>query len=683
MSSITATPDAANSWVRLEIDYSDTVADAVSVVRNNPDGSTTPVRLGSFTTALTQVPSNTSQTFEKPTLTGWSSTTGVTLAVSSARAHTGVSSMLLTPDGVTASPFALSDRFLVSPTGTVAFSPWLYAVNAYATGVRVGVNWYTGIAGSFISSTSIYPSGAVAIGAGTWTQFGSAITGIYPQAPAGTGAAAVSINYAGTPGATITLNVDDARAFVYPLPAPLPVAAYGALVAGKLTLYDTEMPLDANVSYTATAYTDQGPITSGTQTYDLGVPVGAAVTSSTVQVGSNGWLWLKDPLNPAASIPISTSGPSIPLATKGPGVSAPSWPPATLQGLDANKRAVNSTVFNVNNQALPIPVSKTRAGRGSQLFLITRTFADRDRLDSLLSPGSPLLLQSPAPLGLPDRYWTMGDTQESRVGQDHRYAPRVFALPMVEVPAPAGASSGVPGARWSDLCNHVTTWGAQDSKGGGTYDLFGRTAVSSLGTSDGGLAWTAAGTVADYSVSPGMGQVAVSAVNVTDRGVIGFLADSEQWIDVQVPVIALGSAMQFCLLARSVDASNYYRLGLQFNAGASTNLVIIKRVAGTETTVSVTSAPGYSVGQWWRIHASVIGTSLSINAWPRDTAVEATTYVLTGSDAALSGATSAGFFVRLSAGNTNTLPVTFGFDNYRLITPSVPTWTQTLARVNA
>jgi hypothetical protein len=685
MSTVTATPDAGNSWARLDIDYSDTIATQLQVLRNNPDGSQAQVRAGTFTTSLTLVPSNSNQTFESATVAGWSTTTGITFAADNTQARVGVWSMKLTPNGATATPFMESDRFAVRPTQRVIADVWLFSLVGYTTGMSVSVRWYDAT-NTLISTTTVYPGGAVALPVGVWTEYGSLLTGIYPQAPANTASASITINYAGTPAATVIVWTDTDRATQYPVPAPLVPGVYLNLVGGKITLYDVELPLDQPVTYTVTAYTDQGALVSGSQTYDLGVPVGTTITTGQVIVSSGGYLWLKDPAIPANSIQVGLNVPGLNLHARGPGVAALSAQPAFFQGMDALKRPANSASFNVNNSARPVVVSKARSSAQSQLFLLTRTFADAARLDQLLDAGGPLLLQAPAVYGMPDRYLLLGDSTQSRIGQDHRYPVRALALPWVHVDAPPGAPQGVAGARWADYCNHAASWGALTAQnGGGTWDTFTRTVGSGgWGTGDGGSVWTVAGTPADMSVAGGVGLMAISVVATNDEAFTFPTANIEQRIDVFIPVVATGAGIQAMIEQRRVDASNGYRMGIQFNTGGTTTIMAIKRSGAADTTLNSVAGANYSAGQWWRIHCTLNGTAFSVSAWPRDTAVEPLVAQVTATDATFAASNPSGPFGRLVTANTNALPVTLQWDNYRVLIPaSTWTWTQLLDRAAA
>ena len=183
---------------------------------------------------------------------------------------------------------------------------------------------------------------------------------------------------------------------------------------------------------------------------------GSAISAG-VSLASLGACQLKDPLRPGDNVRVDFSFDPDPLCIPAEGIF---W-----QSLDAEQQAANSASFNINNQAAPVVVSKTRSSVTSTLTLVSRTFPDRDRLITLLAPGSPLLFQAPDEYGLPDRYMSVGADTISRVLPDHRIPLRVFSLPHAVVASPGGPMQGTVGARWQDTCNRYATWGLVNAAG--------------------------------------------------------------------------------------------------------------------------------------------------------------------------------------------------------------------------
>lgn len=190
--------------------------------------------------------------------------------------------------------------------------------------------------------------------------------------------------------------------------------------------------------------------------YTVSAAAGSA-TSGGVLVASLGSCRLKDPLRPGLNVRVDFAFDPNPQCTPTEGV--------FFQSIDVESRAANSATFNINNQTTPVVVSKTRSAVTSTLTLVSRTFADRDRLNAILVNGSPLLFQVPAEYGVRDRQMSIGTTSVSRTLPDHRFPIRIFTLPFASVSAPGGPMQGVVGARWQDMCNKFATWGAINTAG--------------------------------------------------------------------------------------------------------------------------------------------------------------------------------------------------------------------------
>jgi hypothetical protein len=187
------------------------------------------------------------------------------------------------------------------------------------------------------------------------------------------------------------------------------------------------------------------------------VSAAGSATSGGVTLLSLGAARLKDPLRPGNNVRVDFSFDPNPLCVPAEGIF---W-----QSMDTEDQAANSATFNINNQPEPVVVSKVRSSITSTLTLVSRTFPDRDRMDVLLAPGSPLLFQAPDEYGVPDRNMAIGTVSKGRVLPDHRFPIRVFSLPHQVVDAPGGPMQGVVGTRWQDTCNRYATWGLVNGAG--------------------------------------------------------------------------------------------------------------------------------------------------------------------------------------------------------------------------
>lgn len=137
-------------------------------------------------------PLNANPSFEVDA-SGWAGT-GASVARSTAQAHDGVASLLITPNGVSASGGAnATTRVAVAAGRTYLASVWAYSPAGWSD-LRPAVDWYTALSGGSFISTSL--GSAFAASAGVWTL----LAGVY-TAPAGAVGAVMRARHAGTPTA--------------------------------------------------------------------------------------------------------------------------------------------------------------------------------------------------------------------------------------------------------------------------------------------------------------------------------------------------------------------------------------------------------------------------------------------------------------------------------------------------
>lgn len=125
--------------------------------------------------------------------------TGGTIARSTAQFHEGAASLLLTPDGVSATAEARNDRVAATAGLAYRFSAWVRC--AVSRNVVLGANWHN-VGGGFISDATT----TVAVTANTWTWLDLTAT-----APANTATFELKVNMTGTPPAGNLLYIDEAR----------------------------------------------------------------------------------------------------------------------------------------------------------------------------------------------------------------------------------------------------------------------------------------------------------------------------------------------------------------------------------------------------------------------------------------------------------------------------------------
>ncbi|WP_052390407.1 hypothetical protein [Streptomyces sp. NRRL B-24484] len=203
-------------------------------------------------------------------------------------------------------------------------------------------------------------------------------------------------------------------------------------------------------------------------------------------------------------------------------------------------------------------------------------------------------------------------------------------------------------------------------------DSFGRTASSSWGSADSGQAWTTGGgSASDYSVSGGTGRHACSTVNATRRTTAAApTADLELYATVSSSALATGASQNASLMARLVDASNYYYCRFEMTTTQTVILALRKLVAGVDTLLTSLTVPGlvHAAGTRYAIRWQVYGTTLRARAWLAS-GVEPTDWHVTATDASFTAAGQVGCRSILTTGNTNTLPVTIDYDDFRVPNP--------------
>jgi Spherulation-specific family 4 len=111
-------------------------------------------------------------------------------------------SLLLQGNGATANPQTLSEQFLVLPGQQYAIQGWAYSTQGYATGVQLGVNWFTD-ADVYIGATTC---ALTALPATTATYL--YVTG---TAPSNAYTGQVIYEASGTPANTVTFYLDKAK----------------------------------------------------------------------------------------------------------------------------------------------------------------------------------------------------------------------------------------------------------------------------------------------------------------------------------------------------------------------------------------------------------------------------------------------------------------------------------------
>lgn len=213
----------------------------------------------------------------------------------------------------------------------------------------------------------------------------------------------------------------------------------------RAIFWDTEVPLDASFTYR----------TEGAE-YTFPVPPGPTTTGP-LTVASDGDFWLRDPVRPCHDARITLCWDPNPACLPAEGIFLAENGAETYGSVGGS--------FLPTNSSLPVSINRTRVAAAAGHTMVTRMFSDRDRLLTLLAPGTELMLVGPPDYGIPDRYVNYGDVQVSRALPDHRYQPRLFTMPYTTTARPVGTSQGICGARFADLCDVYPTWNAMASAG--------------------------------------------------------------------------------------------------------------------------------------------------------------------------------------------------------------------------
>jgi hypothetical protein len=214
-------------------------------------------------------------------------------------------------------------------------------------------------------------------------------------------------------------------------------------------------------------------------------------------------------------------------------------------------------------------------------------------------------------------------------------------------------------------------------------DTFARSVSNGWGNADTGQAWTmSGGLAANFSVGGGSGQVSETTVNVNRFGQLAITntANVDATIFTSTPVVATGASITNTLCVRMVDTNNMLMATCVYNTTGLTDLLIVKRIAGVETTLAtatnVTTYAGNG-GVWIRFQA--VGVGLRAKLW-NDGDPEPSAWTLYVADGSLLTAAQVGTYSKLTTGNTNPSPVNVQYDNLSVRT-LVPTFNDYEARV--
>jgi hypothetical protein len=215
-----------------------------------------------------------------------------------------------------------------------------------------------------------------------------------------------------------------------------PLITYG-LLCEQGYYYDTTMPLDVPVTYTAT--TDD-----------------AIVDTCTDTVPSGGFVWFKDPGRPWANLRLDLCAVPTPPAT--PDCDPPEDAISLVQfGIET--RPGDFGLFPVLDAERPIDVWARRKDVITSVRFASRTCEAVDEIYTLFTGGGPILIQAPPAYCWPDRFVQPGDLVMEYVSPDQRKPWRVWDVPLTVVDSPLVLGiQGTECANWCDIQDSYATW---------------------------------------------------------------------------------------------------------------------------------------------------------------------------------------------------------------------------------
>jgi hypothetical protein len=183
-------------------------------------------------------------------------------------------------------------------------------------------------------------------------------------------------------------------------------------------------------------------------------------------------------------------------------------------------------------------------------------------------------------------------------------------------------------------------------------DTFTRTvAAGSWGTPETGAAWTLT-TAADFSVNGTTGRMAMGTAGTSDHAFNPVtVLDLDVYAEYQITALPTGASVSCGSMARALDDQNFYKLALNFLTDGTYYVSLVKRVAGTFTTLAMGSTFTAAANTVYRTRFNIAGSTLQGRAW---TGTEPSTWDVTAADTDLAGNPGkVGARAIRSTGNTN------------------------------
>lgn len=220
-------------------------------------------------------------------------------------------------------------------------------------------------------------------------------------------------------------------------------------------------------------------------------------------------------------------------------------------------------------------------------------------------------------------------------------------------------------------------------------DPFTRSVSNGWGTTPTGETYALNGTVANFSVNGFEANIAINSVTTVRTATIPVaLTNGEIYIDKIViagGVVAAGAPISVGLLSRftGIGGSDSYLFAeLSYATSDAVTANIKQIIAGVSTTLATVLVPGVTgSGTAFACRFYFNGSSVKFKVWNRATVEPLYQWNLIATTALLSSG-SVGVWNQLTTGNTNTLPVTFAFDDFKVTRPQRLTVTRSVNSIS-
>lgn len=172
----------------------------------------------------------------------------------------------------------------------------------------------------------------------------------------------------------------------------------------------------------------------------------------------------------------------------------------------------------------------------------------------------------------------------------------------------------------------------------------------------------------------GRAMMALNTINISRWATIPWGSpDFDIKCSMTTDAVPVGGSHFLHLGGRYTDLNNNYLARLEISTTNTLTLTLRKRVAGTETLLAtahtnITGAYTFTPGTMYYLRFNVTGSTLSAKIWQAG-AAEPDGWAIQATDTSITAVGSVGIRSILSSTNTNTLPVTFAYDDFQQISP--------------